>query len=194
MCHKYHVNCKMQCKEEVSVAMDVVANQPLLLADLWKKWFPNLVYKSYSATKKLGKMPLVFVNLPGSDANRAVYVIEKELMVDYVNLLDNEFALGGEENGLLLDIDSTDKETEQDPEEEWCSISSITDDRFKEKVCRRRKYLREKARRQAARKVAKERILRRRICKSTSSILSRHPNIGALIEEEVKSAGVGADK
>ncbi|KAK6183598.1 hypothetical protein SNE40_011046 [Patella caerulea] len=98
-----------------------------------------------------------------------------------------------EDDDFVLYIDTAESEQEDDPDE-WQSIKSVSDQLFRNKVIKRRKYLRDKASRLAARKIAEERILKRQVSTTTSSILSRHPNIGALIEEEVKAAGVGADK
>jgi hypothetical protein len=99
-----------------------------------------------------------------------------------------------DEEDLVLVIDTTDSSDSNENPEEWASLTTVSDARFLEKVKKQRKYFKDKASRKAIRKIAEERILKRQISKSTSSILTRHPDIGLLIELEVKAAGVGADK
>jgi hypothetical protein len=93
-----------------------------------------------------------------------------------------------------LVIDSTDSSDNDYEPDEWYSIKSPAEPAFRDKVSKHRKYLKDKAHRLATRKIAEERILRRQISRATSNILSRHPDIGHLIEGIVRDAGVGADK
>jgi hypothetical protein len=94
ICERNHYNCSV-CQLETEVCKYILNEQPVKLTEIWRKFYPQMTYGAYSATKKLGRFPVVFVSLPEQLLNSsAIYIIEKERGVDYGQLMHTAEKLG----------------------------------------------------------------------------------------------------
>lgn len=84
-------------------------------------------------------------------------------------------------------------ESESDNPEDYVGLSSVSTERTKKIITKKRMSLAQRNRRLKAKKIAERNFLCRRTSKRVDTILHRFPNIGKSIESYVSDANVGAD-
>ena len=87
ICEKYHQDeC---CSGHIAAAKYILECQPVKLSEVWSRCYSERKYKTYTASRTLGRMPVVLVTLSrdnkssGKNGNQVVYVLEKEESIDY---------------------------------------------------------------------------------------------------------------
>ena len=92
----------------------------------------------------------------------------------------------------LLNGDTV-SDSESDDAIEYISLKSLTDDRAKKLVSKRRRAISRRTRRQKAKAIAEKNFLGRKRSRSVHSVENKYPNIGKEIEGFVSSCNIGAD-
>lgn len=87
-CSQNHAVSCVECDVLTQIAKDVIAAGVVDVAETFRKYYPNLMYKSYNAKRRFMQLPVVLFEIRAEGkGSQKLIMIEQQIGVDYITFV-----------------------------------------------------------------------------------------------------------